>query len=292
MIAVRSMRDVAAGAATCLTGPGRDAIVAFTSARRSSCGGYMGKSNTPDLYYTLFAAGTLDALAQRHSLLRLPRYLAQFGDGRALDFVHAACLARLLGAVGRRARQRAVLPRLETFRSQDGGYHHATVNAPTGSAYAAYLALDTYADARVAPPQPGHIRSALDILRTPDHAWANEPGSQHGQTNATAAACLACIHLGQTPEPGAAQFLLAQRDPVTGGFHAYPGAPMPDLLSTASALYALNAMNVPLQAIAPQTRAFIETLWTDEGGFCGGFTDSVPDCEYTFYALLALGALM
>lgn len=286
------MQEIAADAARCLTDEGREAIAAFTRARRCADGGYAGKAAGSDLYYTLFAAGTLDALGKRGSLLALPHYLAQFGDGRALDFVHAASLARLLGALGRRVKQRAVLPRIEAFRAGDGGYHHAVTGALAGSAYAAYLALETYAAARVTPPQQERLCAALDTLRAPDGGWANEPGGVCGHTNATAAACLASFHLGRVPDPKAAEFLLARYDPDSGGFFAHPGAPTPDLLSTASALYALKAMEAPRDALAPQTRGFVETLWTDEGGFCGGFADPVPDCEYTFYALLALGALL
>ena len=36
---------------------------------------------------------------------------------------------------------------------------------------------------------------------------------------------------------------------------------------------------------------FIDTLWTNRGGFYGNWTDDVLDCEYTYYGLLALGHL-
>ncbi|MBT7298332.1 MAG: hypothetical protein HN849_02405, partial [Victivallales bacterium] len=39
-----------------------------------------------------------------------------------------------------------------------------------------------------------------------------------------------------------------------------------------------------------KTAAFVESCWDESGGF-GAIPDTTPDCEYTFYALLALGAL-
>ena len=43
---------------------------------------------------------------------------------------------------------------------------------------------------------------------------------------------------------------------------------------------------------APETCLdFIDTLWTARGGFFGHWEDTHLDCEYTYYALLALGHL-
>jgi hypothetical protein len=68
-------------------------------------------------------------------------------------------------------------------------------------------------------------------------------------------------------------------------------APLPDLLSTATALHALAAMHVDFSAAKEPCLDFIDTLWSSKGGFYGTWEDDVLDCEYTFYALLALGHL-
>jgi hypothetical protein len=85
-------------------------------------------------------------------------------------------------------------------------------------------------------------------------------------------------------------WLLARHHPQ-GGFVAAPEAPMPDMLSTATALHALAGMEVPLEAIREDCLDFIDTLWTNQGAFHGHWGDEYPDSEYTFYALLALGHL-
>ena len=36
---------------------------------------------------------------------------------------------------------------------------------------------------------------------------------------------------------------------------------------------------------------FVDSLWTNRGGFFGTWADDTVDCEYTYYALLALGHL-
>ena len=66
--------------------------------------------------------------------------------------------------------------------------------------------------------------------------------------------------------------------------------PVPDLLSTATALHALAGMEVSFEPIKERCLDFVDTLWTGKG-FCGHWADDVVDTEYTFYALLALGHL-
>jgi prenyltransferase beta subunit len=87
------------------------------------------------------------------------------------------------------------------------------------------------------------------------------------------------------------EWLLAQAHP-DGGFLAMPGAPMPDLLSTATTLHALACLQVPVpERTRERCLDFIDTLWDAEGGFHGHWADDHLDAEYTFYGLLALGHL-
>jgi prenyltransferase beta subunit len=75
-----------------------------------------------------------------------------------------------------------------------------------------------------------------------------------------------------------------------GGFNATPAAPVPDLLSTAVALYALRFAGADLRRIKPDCLGFVDSLY-NKGGFGANAIDLDPDIEYTFYGLLALGAL-
>jgi hypothetical protein len=76
----------------------------------------------------------------------------------------------------------------------------------------------------------------------------------------------------------------------TGGFAALHQAPAEDLLSTAVALYALHFMNVDIRIIKPACLAFTDAMY-ENGGFMATADDTQPDIEYTFYGMLALGAM-
>ena len=90
--------------------------------------------------------------------------------------------------------------------------------------------------------------------------------------------------------PSVGDWLLA-RGHAGGGFLAAPTAPLPDLLSTATALHALAGLERDFAPLKERCLDFIDTLWTNEGGFHGHWGDDTLDCEYTYYGLLALGHL-
>ena len=77
-----------------------------------------------------------------------------------------------------------------------------------------------------------------------------------------------------------------------GGFKATKEAPIPDILSTATALFALNKISYKTpEDLREKTFEMIESHWQDSGGFIGNLGETVADCEYTFYALLAMGSM-
>jgi hypothetical protein len=133
--------------------------------------------------------------------------------------------------------------------------------------------------------------ASLDSLRTADGGYTNEVSLPFASVPATSAAATILSALGRPVPPEAAAWLIECAAPE-GGFYAAPGIPMPDLLSTATALHAIRAAGA---AVDEQTRAaclrFVRSLAADGGGFRGHSVDAQPDCEYTFYALLALGHL-
>ena len=77
-----------------------------------------------------------------------------------------------------------------------------------------------------------------------------------------------------------------------GGFRANKVAPIPDLLSTATALHALSGVQYDVgEEVRERCLDFVDTLWTNEGSFHGHWHEEELDVEYTFYGLLALGHL-
>jgi prenyltransferase beta subunit len=222
------------------------------------------------------------------------QYLRTFEAGEALDFVHLGALARCWAAIGAERLQpatvEAILARIERFRSADGGYDSDPA-AAHGNAYGCFVALGAYQDLGRALPEPLRMVQCLKFLETTDGAWANARGLRTGSTNATAAAVTLLHQLALPIHSRVGEWLLAQAH-SEGGFLAMPGAPMPDLLSTATTLHALACLQVP---VPERTRDccldFIDTLWDAEGGFHGHWADDHLDAEYTFYGLLALGHL-
>jgi hypothetical protein len=111
-----------------------------------------------------------------------------------------------------------------------------------------------------------------------------------GLTPSTAAAVTLYRVLGNRPPEPVIEWLLERRL-LDGGFFATSLAPLPDLLSTATALHALSCGGSDLDFIREPCLDFVDSLWSNRGGFYGNWSDDVQDCEYTYYGLLALGHL-
>lgn len=276
-----------------LLGDSTDLVRDFFRRQFGPEGGARDRAGRPDLYYTIFALAGLQALDVPLPL-EVEAFLRHHGDGDRLDFVHVSALARCWASIGRERMpaglDRALLARIETYRKPDGGYEGDTI-ATHGTAYGAFVALGAYQDLGHTPPDVLHLVRALKRLESADGAWSNVPRAPAGALNATAGAVTLIRHLGFPVNPDVARWILAQEHPQ-GGFKAVPAAPMPDLLSTATALHALSALDVRVTSdLHERCLDFVDTLWTAEGGFHGHWADDHIDAEYTYYGLLALGHL-
>ncbi len=275
-----------------LLGDSRDLVRDFYLQRLNADGGFQDRAGHSDLYYTVFGLEGLAALAHEIPPRTTP-FLERFGDGAGLDFVHLTCLARAWAT----ARRAGVPPEVaaglrghvEAYRARDGGYSVAA-GAEIGTPYGAFLALGALEELRAELEDPERLLASVLRLRAADGGFANHAGAVTGATPSTAAAVMVIRHLEREPEPSVAEWLLA-RAHHDGGFFASPGAPVPDLLSTATALHALVAMHADIGHLKEPCLDFVDTLWTNEGGFCGSWLDHSLDCEYTYYGLLALGHL-
>jgi hypothetical protein len=128
------------------------------------------------------------------------------------------------------------------------------------------------------------------MLKMKNGLYASEYGLDRHTTNAAVGALLLLSSLGRPAEEGISRWLLRQHH-EQGGFVAAPGVPVPDLVSTATALFALRRAGVDLEPVKKGCISFLGSIWQDDGGFSGSWLDSTADCEYTFYALLSLGCL-
>lgn len=265
-----------------LLGESADLVAGYLRSQLNPDGGFADRAGNSDLYYTVFGLEGLAALRADLPVSQVAGYLRSFGDGSGLDFVHVSCLARCWANLPAEFRAEvpadAILRRIDAFRAAD-----ATV-------YGCFLALGAYQDLGRELPEPASTIERVKQLRAEDGGFANQADVPLGLTPATAAAVTLFRQLGEPVPPELADWLLS-RHAADGGFFATPIAPLPDLLSTATALHALAGMQAELETIREPCLDFIDTLWTSRGGFHGTWADDVLDCEYTYYGLLSLGHL-
>lgn len=112
-----------------------------------------------------------------------------------------------------------------------------------------------------------------------------QPSTISHLTSTVACCLLAMQHqTGEVLDTSLITWLKQQQD-ETGGFRASEVAPVPDLLSTAVALFTLRLIGEHPQS----AQSFIEAHWLDTGSFTPTLLDEYSDVEYLFYGLLALG---
>lgn len=290
------MLQVARLAPSVLGEEATDLVKQFVWKHHNDDGGFSDRDETSDLYYTSFAIDALTALSEPLPEQALHGFLIQqLSALDKLDFVHLCCLARCASALKEKTISQAglapVFAGIEKYRTDDGGYNQAEKMA-TGSAYACFLAYGAYADHAKMLPEPDGIKDCLDSLKQESGAWANDTFLPVANVPATAAAVTLCRNL-QVPIPNeTGRWILNQcYHKISGGILPFPEAPLPDLLSTAVALHALDRLQINFAGKKDTMLDFIDSLWTNEGGFHGSWEDDDLDIEYTYYGLLALGHL-
>jgi hypothetical protein len=245
------------------------------------------------LYYTVFGAEALCGLSGHVDAAAMRGYLEGFGDGRGLDIVHLASLIRCWADVtdGRFEGhvRNALASRLETFRSDDGGYG-GDIGSPTGTAYACFLALGACQDLCKDMSDVEGLVRCVKSLKRDNGSYANDHAVENGATATTAAAMMVLHCLGRDIDAKTTDWML-RRCLAIGGFLAMELSPIPDMLSTATAIHALRTVGVDIEKIKGPCIDFCDSLWDVGGGFCGSWLDETVDCEYTYYGLLVLGHL-
>ena len=277
-----------------LLGEASDLVRDFVLGQLDPRGGFRDRSGEPDLYYSVFGIESLMALQVEPPGEELARWVDGLGkNGTGLDLVHLTCLARASADLHPRGvpapLREGVRAGLESFRSEDGGYGNEP-GRTHGTVYGAFLACGAYQDVGESLPEPERVLGFLERMTAASGGFANEPGLASGSTPATAGAVALLRQLDRAPPGGTAEWLAARCLPQ-GGFVATPATPLPDLLSTATALHALAGLQYPLDEIREPCLDFVDTLWTNRGSFYATWADQELDCEYTYYGLLALGHL-
>ena len=256
-------------------------------------GGYRGRSSASDLYYTVFAMKLLLLLNAELPVGSIKRYLQSFDGGEELDLVHLSCLARCWANLPDKElsqeTRRKILDRISSCRTGLEGFANQPGDRKT-SIYSSFMAFSAFQDLDEEMPDRDALTEWLFSKEAEEEGFARTDSEAAGLTPVTSGAIVLLKYLNADVPKSASQWLLG-RHCNDGGFFAASMLPMPDLLSTATALHALSSLRTPIDEIREPCLNFIHTLQRDDG-FCGMLVEDTVDCEYTFYGLLALGHLV
>ena len=267
-------------------------------------GGFAGRGETSDLYYTSFALRCAEVLGIDDAKLwrGAARYLRE-GVGRSetvvdcFSILHSIHLIRSqphlepCPEIGE-AQRRSIESVLDRCATPQGGV--AVVPGGAASVYHTFLAALCYQ--LLGRPMPGAQRAVEFVIacQREDGGFADQlDGAGEGGTNPSAAAVGFLVTqdaLDGTTADKVADFLVAmQRE--EGGCAAHRNAPIADLMSTFTSLVTLAEMDVLRRVKLAAVGRYVQGLAATAGGFRGTTLDDRVDPEYTYYGLGALGIL-
>lgn len=281
-------------------------------------GGFVDRAGNQDPYYSVFGYTLAFVFDLNISIQKQLSFLKKWTVNNKIDFVHAISLVRcylLVLAIQYKCKDGLLAKKLlrseffkseirnkiikkvikgneellsfiESFRSRDNGFNHNSFNADKANVYATFLAFTLYQDLGILKDEKIMFKSINDFKK-PEGYFVNETGSSAGVTTTTAAGLI--MTLDQKDQNSISWLKKMWIKP--GGFTVTDGIAIADLLSTSTALLALKLAGESMSPYSVKCTEFINLHWDNSGGFFGSVADTRPDCEYTYYALLALGLI-
>lgn len=236
---------------------------------QTSEGGFPDRAGKCDIYYSLFGCFVAEALGIERTTASLKHYVNKIVRTENLTGINLHCATILY----------AKLFGLDTFPKSlkekvFNDLHQTGSKLPI---YSNFLSLLTYYYLQDVKGVWGIMKG----LKKSDHA--------DEMPCPVTAAQLVLFSLARKPIIQTKERLMSFYR-GQGGFTALHNTPVEDLLSTAVALYALNYTGSDIRLIKPDCLTYVDSLFQD-GGFRSTEPDVEIDIEYTFYGLLALGAL-
>lgn len=285
----------------------RERHASYLRAKQNADGGFPGRDEASDLYYTGFALrglALLDALTpeicERTGQFLKTCLTKQASVVDFYSFLYSIMLVQLGGGPDILAQSPADWPErvaqtLGQFRTPDGGYNK-NPGAASASTYHTFLVGLCYELLGRGLPEPERVRAFVLSRRRDDGGFVEVAPMRRSGTNPTAAAIgiLQLLHGAELPIDDAdltADFLV-EMSSMEGGLRANDRIPLADLLSTFTGSWTLTQLGAFERLKPRQLYAFAESVQEEAGGFRGGIWDEAADVEYTFYGLgtLALAA--
>ncbi|MDO4583856.1 MAG: hypothetical protein Q4D62_07105 [Planctomycetia bacterium] len=277
-----------------MTREARAALTRSVEQLQGPCGLFYGRDGRrEDLYYSLF--GLTLALATNAGIDRKTCAAAvREIDFTRLDLVHGCAWLRIqdllqLLELPRFARKAALaVPARWTNRERiakgESLRHLSPAAYPQQDAespYSRFLLATLEVDGG---KESAWTESSLTEYRLPDGLFSNLKNASEYGVNATSAAIF-LLPVSQRRETACALAKLQESD---GSFRAAASAPASDLLSTATACWALRVGGVEPK-ISP--KPFLRGCFRENGLFAAHPDDPRGDLEYTVYGLLTMGTL-
>ena len=259
-------------------------------------GGFRGRKGNGDLYYSAFALrglfllGMLDdqkLLMNVADFLEVQQRREDLSPTDLLSWTFCAFLTQTVQDKELLPEQIAsLLHRWERFRSPDGCFATSEKTA-FSSTYTTFLTAVFYE--LLGESERSRLIPAAPILerQRSDGGFVELPPLQYSGTNPTAAA-VGLLSILEVPLPDkqkTVEFLCRCAHP-SGGFRAHARIPLPDLLSSFSALMALYDLDAADHVNRSTLRNFVTSLRSPDGGYFGMMPDQQSDVEYTFYGMV------
>ncbi|MHB0955063.1 MAG: prenyltransferase/squalene oxidase repeat-containing protein [Pirellulaceae bacterium] len=284
--------------------PVRDRHARFLLSAQQPDGGFAGRQETSDLYYTSFALRGLAILgelygdvAKRSATFLISRLEHNESLIDRMSLVFAAALLDAAAGISLWAEigdawKSGLVSQLQGLRCADGGF----AKGPGGTAsstYHTFLALLCLQLIERPVPDPQNVVRFIMSQESEQGGFREIRVAKRAGTNPTAAAIgvlrmLAAIDH-RIADATAGFFGEMQDD--EGGLLANSRIPVADLLSTFTGVLTLADLDRIDVIDATAARQFVQSLDHPEGGFLAAVWDETRDVEYTFYGLGSLALL-
>ena len=262
----------------------QERIRKYIRSQMDDCDFFIDKSGRGDVYYTFFGLMLSYVFGVK---IDCHKVRVRLEDNRPdeHDLIHYAAYARSVMVLdlleGKSAK--LILSRLFSAETKTLPSFTKFPHGDEYSPYSVFVLLSLAEDFGLMIENKRHMLERLDLYRVNNGGFSNVTGEISATVNATAAALCVRGQLGGYKINEDVEYLCNLQD-KSGGFFAAAQSPVPDLLSTATALFALSCYR---KAPLVDPCAFIEAHWLDSGGFAPTLFEDKSDVEYTFYGVLA-----
>lgn len=245
-------------------------IIDFIKSQQKDGGGFVDRSDNPDLYYSLFGHWLCLAIDLDEQKLLLKRYIQKAQEIDPKKLIDKLALLLISIDLYPKKTKYSIFSLLKMhFKKRhliDFAYHFFLFT----------LVIDASKKANFL------LKSIAKIFLLFYKSGKNVPSS-----------ILASILFAKNEvgiKTAKEQSELIKYHNLKGGFKAFQSIESSDMLSTGVTLFVLEKTGYELRTIKPGCLNFVEQNYSS-GAFLSGDGDYTKDLEYTFYGLLALGSL-